>query len=125
MHTTTALRTTVPERRPIPCALYSAAEGLHDEGALLNLSLTHGHVESAAAVVPGMTLAIFAILPGASRAVVIEDALVTWVRDGECGLRLDGLRPEDADSLATYLRKTAATRPVGPAPRVALVDALH
>lgn len=124
MHTTTAFRTTVPDRRPIPCALYSAAEGLHGEGTLLNLSLTHGHVESAAAVVPGMTLAIFAILPGASRAVVIEDALVTWVRDGECGFRLDGLRPEDADSLETYLGKTAATRPVSPAHRVALIDAL-
>ena len=124
MHTTTALRTTVPDRRPIPCALYSAAEGLHDEGTLLNLSLTHGHVESAAVVVPGMTLAIFAMLPGTSRAVVIEDALVTWVRGGECGLRLDGLTPEDADSLETYLRTTAATRPVSPAHRVALIDAL-
>ena len=117
MHTTTVFRTNITERRPIPCALYSAAEGLHDEGTLLNLSLTHGHGESAAAVVPGMTLALFATLPGTSRAVVIEDALVTWVRDGECGLRLDDLRPEDSESLETYLRKAAATRPMSPAPR--------
>lgn len=122
MHTTAPSRNTLSERPPIPCALYSAAEGLHDEGKILNLSLTEGHVESAAAVVPGMTLALFVILPGASRAMVIEDAFVTWVRGGECGLRLDGLRPEDAESLEIYLRKSAHTRLVRTSPSYAYAD---
>ena len=112
----------VAERVAIPCALYSAVEGLHDEGTILNLSLTHGHVESPATVVPGMTLALFVILPGMSRAVVIEDALVTWVRGEECGLRLDGLRPEDEASLERYLRKTTPARPVRTSVSCALTD---
>jgi len=77
MHPATRSRRTASERLPIPCALYSATEGLHDEGTILNLSLTHGHVESGARVVPGMTLVLFVILPGTSRAVVIGEALVT------------------------------------------------
>lgn len=113
---------TSTERFPIPCALYSAAEGLHDEGTILNLSLTHAHVESLAAVLPGMTLALFVILPGALRAVVIENALVTWVRGGECGLRLDGWRPEDAVSFETYLCRRAHTRPVGTSPSYVFAD---
>lgn len=112
----------VARRVPIPCALYSSVEGLHDEGTLLGLSLTHGHVETSAAVVPGMTLALFVILPGASRAVVIEEALVTWVRDGECGLRLEGLRPEDTVILTHFLRQTSPTTAASTAPRYALAD---
>lgn len=122
MHITTCSRTTGADRFPIPCTLYSAAEGLHDEGTILNLSLTHGHVESPAAVVPGMTLALFVILPGTSRAVVIEDALVNRVRGEECGLQLDGLRTEDAVSLETYLHKSATTQPVSAFPGYALAD---
>lgn len=109
-------------RVPIPCALYSSVEGIHDEGTLLGLSLTHGHVETSAAVVPGMTLALFVILPGASRAVVIEEALVTWVRDGECGLRLEGLRPEDTVILTHFLRQPTPMPAVSTAPRYALAD---
>lgn len=120
MHITRGSRQTPADRFPIPCALYLAAEGLHEEGTILNLSLTHGHLESAAAVVPGMTLALFIVLPGISHAVVIEEALVTWVRGGECGLRFDGVRPEDMVSLDTYLRKSAATPRQGISPSYAL-----
>lgn len=120
MHITKWSRQTPAERFPIPCALYSAADGLHEEGTILNLSLTHGHLESAAAVVPGMTLALFIVLPGISHAVVIEEALVTWVRGAECALRFDGVRPEDVVSLSTYLRKAAATPRQGISPSYAL-----
>lgn len=109
-------------RVPIPCALYSSVEGIHEEGMLLGLSLTHGHVETSAAVVPGMTLALFVILPGTSRAVVVEEALVTWVRDGECGLRLEGLRPEDTVILTHFLRQTTPTPAASTVPRYALAD---
>lgn len=112
----------VAHRIPIPCALYSSVEGIHDEGMLLGLSLTHGHVETSAAVVPGMTLALFVILPGTSRAVVIEEALVTWVRDGECGLRLEGLRPEDTVILTHFLRQPTPTPAASTVPRYALAD---
>ena len=125
MHATPSPQTHITERRPIPCALYSATEGLHEEGTILNLGLTHCHVESAASLVPGMTLALFVILPGTSHAVVMEEALVTWVRGGECGLRLYGLRPEDAMNLETYLRKIAARHTFSPSPGYALAGSSH
>ncbi len=102
MHTATLpIQTTA--RAPVPCALYSAQDDLHDVGAILGLSMHHCHVESQAEVAPGMMLALFVILPGAGRAIVIDQALVTWVRGAEFGLRFDAVRPEDAACVEWYL----------------------
>ena len=88
----------------VPCVLHSEA------GKIVGLSMHHCHVESQADVTPGMALSVFVILPDTRRVLVLEEALVTWVRAEEFGLRLNALRSDDAAQLETHLasQKVAA-----------------
>jgi len=70
----------------------------------------HCHVESQADVTPGMTLSVFVILPDTRRVLVLEEALVTWVRAAEFGLRLNALRRDDAAQLETHLAASLTKR---------------
>jgi len=78
-------------------------DNLYEVGRIVGLSMRHCHVESQADVTPGMTLSLFVILPETRRALVLDEALVTWVRTAEFGLRLNVLRCEDAVHLELYL----------------------
>ena len=68
-----------------------------------NLSLGHCHVESTIEVCPGMTLSLFLVLPGMPQAIVVEEALVTWAREGECGIQFQRMQPSDASHLQQFL----------------------
>ncbi len=94
----------------VPCVLHSAQDNLYEAGKIVGLSMHHCHVESQADVTPGMAISVFVILPDTRRVLVLEEALVTWVRTEEFGLRLNALRSDDAAQLETHLasQKVAA-----------------
>ena len=94
----------------VPCVLHSAQDNLYEAGKIVGLSMHHCHVESQADVTPGMALSVFVILPDTRRVLVLEEALVTWVRTEEFGLRLNALRSDDAAQLETHLAASLTKR---------------
>jgi len=87
----------------LPCVLHSEPEGLYEVGKIVGLSIHHCHVESRADVTPGMTISLIVIFPDTQRALLLDDATVTWVRTNEFGLRVNVIRREDAAYLERYL----------------------
>ncbi|HNP83192.1 MAG TPA: hypothetical protein PKN47_17150 [Nitrospira sp.] len=97
------LPNSVFEDAPLSCVFHSAQDNLYDVGKIVGLSMHHCHVESQAEVTPGMTLSLFVVLPTKRRALVLDEALVTWVRTEEFGVRLKTIPGEDAAYLESYL----------------------
>ena len=91
------LPNSVFEDAPLSCVFHSAQDNLYDVGKIVGLSMHHCHVESQADVTLGM------VLPTKRRALVLDEAMVTWVRTEEFGVRLKTIPGEDAAYLESYL----------------------
>ncbi len=60
----------------------------HVAGTVWGLSENHLHIECPAKVSPGMTLSLSLVVPGTDQAIRFDEALVTWARGSEFGVRL-------------------------------------
>ena len=93
------LPNSVFEDAPLSCVFHSAQDNLYDVGKIVGLSMHHCHVESQAEVTPGMLFRSQLRI----QALVLDEALVTWVRTEEFGVRLKTIPGEDAAYLESYL----------------------
>ena len=59
--------------------------------------------ESSAQICPGMIVCLYLILPSGPQDIVVERALVTWARWGECGIQIEHLQPTEAYHLRQFL----------------------
>lgn len=105
---TTAFHLPASLRIPVHCVLYVPQGDRQGPGMIHNLSIERCHIESPVEVCPGMTLALYLILPSGSQHVAVEHAMVTWARRGECGIRIQHLQRAEADRLRAFLRTHAA-----------------
>jgi hypothetical protein len=72
----------------IPCMISVPHQDWHVAGTVWGLSEHHLHIECPAKVSPGMTLSLSLVVPGTDQAIRVDQALVTWTRDCEFGVRL-------------------------------------
>lgn len=105
---TTSFHIPTSPRLPVECVLYVPHDERHGPGMIHNLSLERCHIESSVEVCPGMTLALYLILPSEPQNIAVEHAMVTWARRGECGIRIQHLQLAEADRLRAFLRTHAA-----------------
>ena len=52
---------------------------------------------------PGRIVCLYLILPSGPQDIVVERALVTWARWGECGIQIEHLQPTEAYHLRQFL----------------------
>jgi hypothetical protein len=71
----------------IPCMIRVPHQDWHVAGTVWGLSQHHLHLECPAKVSPGMTLALSLVVPGTDQAIRVDEALVTWTRGSEFGVR--------------------------------------
>ena len=54
-----------------------------------------------------MIVSLYLMLPNAPQDIAIEQALVTWARQGEFGIQIQHLQPAEAHHLREYLMTQA------------------
>ena len=102
MHTAT-LHVPASCRASLQCVLYFPQEERQGPGRIVNLSMRGCHIESSAQICPGMIVCLYLILPSGPQDIVVERALVTWARWGECGIQIEHLQPTEAYHLRQIL----------------------
>lgn len=83
--------------------LYGARHELQGSGTMWKFSVGRGLVESAVPASPGMLVSLFLIVPGAQPLVTIDEARVTWARDGEFRLQFERMHVSDYHRLQQLL----------------------
>ena len=85
-------------------------EGVTSEGIIEDLSLSGSYINGNAPVSVGMALALQIFVPGDPDPLLIERAIVKWVKGSEFGVEFDAPQPKVAEriimTISTLLRRT-------------------
>ena len=104
---TTTVQVSAARRVPVQCVLYCPHDERQGPGTVHTLSMDGCHIESPVEVRPGMIVSLYLMLPNAPQDLAIEQALVTWARQGEFGIQIQHLQPAEAHHLREYLMTQA------------------
>lgn len=75
----------------------------HVAATVWGCSTQHFHIECPVPASPGMTVSLFFIYPGADEAFHLDEALITWARGHEFGLRLVNAQAGETVRLEQYV----------------------
>jgi hypothetical protein len=82
-------------------------EGVASEGIIEDLSLSGSSITGNARVSVGMALALQIFVPGDPDPLLIERAIVKWVRGSEFGAEFDALKPNVAERITMAISALA------------------
>ena len=80
---------------PVRCL----GEGVTSEGIIEDLSLSGNYINGNAPVSVGMALALQIFVPGDPDPLLIERAIVKWVKGSEFGVEFDAPQPKVAERI--------------------------
>ena len=81
--------------------------GITGEGMMEDLSLTGSYIIGNAPVSVGMALALQMFVPGDPEPVLIDRAIVKWVKGSEFGVDFDTSQPQVAERITTIISMLA------------------
>lgn len=96
------------------CPAEFSGEQLLGEGTVMNLSLGGFAVESAQPVKTGTTLRLRLFLPDDEKPILIEQAVVRWVKQGKFGVKTIRIGKDDGQRLNRFIVQSVnkVSRPV-------------
>ena len=87
-------------------------DGIAGEGIIKDLSLSGSYMTGNTPVSVGMALALHLFVPGDPEPLLIDRAIVKWVKGSEFGVDFDTPEPRVAERITTII-STLITRPYG------------
>ena len=84
-------------------------DGMAGEGIIKDLSLTGSYITGNAPVSVGMALALQIFVPGDPEPLLIERAIVKWVKGSEFGVDFDTPTPRVAERITTVISTLVKT----------------
>ncbi len=84
-------------------------DGIAGEGIIKDLSLSGSYVTGTVPVSVGMVLALQIFVPGDPVPLLIDRAIVKWIKASEFGLDFDTLQPEVAERITKVIATLVKT----------------
>ena len=88
---------------------YLGGDGVAGEGMIEDLSLSGSYIAGCAPVSIGMALALQILVPGDQEPLLIDRAIVKWVKGSEFGVYLGPPPPKVAERIATVISRLVET----------------
>jgi hypothetical protein len=79
------------------------SNGIDGEGVIKDLSLSGSSMTGNVPVSVGMSLTLQIVLPGDPEPLVIDQAIVKWVKESEFGVDFEKLQPKVAADISTII----------------------
>jgi PilZ domain len=92
-------------RVPVQCSLYFSNGTVYGVGTVQNLSMGGLKINSETSFAPGTPLTVYTALPNSELPIVIDEAVVCWRRERECGLAIRKLKSRDTGVLEHFIAR--------------------
>jgi hypothetical protein len=92
-------------RVPVQCSLYFSTGTVYGVGTVRDLSLGGLKIDSHTALGPGTPVTIYTALPNSELPIVIDEAVVCWSKERECGLAIRKIRSRDTRVLEHFIAR--------------------